>query len=138
MDARTRIARTYRGLSPGRFHPINQRITKSLTDNEKIPDWVWGANPSLRQTYLTTSAKHDEVHHRALHGSKLDIAERDMLQAQLTQLLDEIALVLEAAAIRIPDILLHSGFDLAKERRSRHRNQAASSASEVATAEKQE
>ena len=42
--------------------------------------------------------------------------------------LDEIASVLEAAAIRIPDLLLSSGFDLAKERRNSVRTKPAQAA----------
>ena len=49
------------------------------------------------------------------------IAQREALQAQLINCLDEMAAILEAAAVRNPDILLSSGFDLAKERRTSSR-----------------
>lgn len=62
------------------------------------------------------------MYHEAILGSKLVIAEREVLQAQITTYLDEIAAILEAAAVRTPNILLASGFDLAKELRGRRRS----------------
>ncbi|HJV36786.1 hypothetical protein [Geomonas sp.] len=133
-----RIMRSYRYGTPSKFHEVNQRVSASLTDNDKFPESTWGANPTLLPTYLATSKKQNEVYLRARHGSRLDIAEREVLQAQLIQLLDEIALVLEAAAIRNPEILLHSGFELAKERRSRPRVKAPITVSEASVGEHQE
>lgn len=52
-------------------------------------------------------------------GSRLAIADRGLLQAQLVVYLDEIASLLEMAAVRTPDILIASGFDVVKERRGR-------------------
>jgi hypothetical protein len=116
-----RILHKYRTAGPGKFHVINQRICNALTDNDKIPESTWAANPTLLPNYLTASKKHDAAHHEAHHGSKLVIAERDLLQVQITDYLDEIALVLEAAVRRTPDILLVSGFELTKDRRNRSR-----------------
>jgi hypothetical protein len=125
-----RILRNYRSATPSRFHAFNQRVRKGLTDNSKIPESTWAANPTLIPSYLAASEKHDAKYHEALYCSKLDIAEREVLQAQLINYLDEIASILEAVAVRCPDVLLASGFDLAKERRSRTRTNAASTASE--------
>jgi hypothetical protein len=120
-----RILRNYRSLGPGKFHVFNQRVRKGLTDNPKIPVSTWGANPDLLTSYLATSDKHDAVYHAAGFGSVLDIAERELLQAQLVNYLDEIAADLEAEAVRNPEILLSSGFDLAKERRGNTRKKSA-------------
>jgi hypothetical protein len=127
----SRILRNYRNAAPSKFHTINQRVATALTDNGKIPESTWSGNPTLLADYLAASKKHDSLHHEALHGSKLVIAERDLLGAQIIIYLDEIALLLEAAALRIPDILLVSGFGLAKERRSYHRTIVQSTASEA-------
>ena len=130
-----RILRNYRSLGPSKFHGFNQRVRVSLTDNSKIPETTWGSNPGLLASYLTTSDKYDAVFHEASYGSILDIAERDLLQKQLVIYLDEIAADLEAEAVRNPEMLLSSGFDLAKERRGNPRKKAAPAASEVASAE---
>jgi hypothetical protein len=82
-------------------------------------------NPELLPKYFATSEKHDAAYHEATYKCILDIAQRDLLQAQLIIYLDEIALLLETAALRDPEILLLSGFDLAKERRGRSRVKAA-------------
>uniref|UniRef100_C6E1G6 Uncharacterized protein n=1 Tax=Geobacter sp. (strain M21) TaxID=443144 RepID=C6E1G6_GEOSM len=126
------ITRNYRNLPPTKFHNLNQRVATSLADKTRIPDSVWVANPSLLQTYLTVSAKHDAVYHESMLGSKLVIAEREVLQAQLIIYLDEIALFLEMAAVRFPDILLASGFDCGKERRGRTRSKAVPAAPSAA------
>lgn len=133
-----RILRNYRNLKPTKFHIFNQRVSTALTDNTTIPQSVWGANPTLLQTYLTTSQKHDAIYHRALLCSKLDISERDILQAQLVNHLDQIAHFLEAAAVNNGQIIIGSGFDLAKERRIRSRTKAAATDSEVSTTEEEE
>jgi hypothetical protein len=133
-----RILRNYRTMTPTRFHTFNQGVHKALTDNATIPESIWAANPTLLPNYLAASEKHDGAYHEANYGHKLDISQREVLQAQITAYLDEIALVLEAAALHTPDILLTSGFDLAKERRSSSRGKAAVTASEVSTGEQQE
>jgi hypothetical protein len=124
------IRRTYRHAGPTKFHALNQRIMKALTNNSNIPDSVWSANPALLPSYLSASEKHDAVYHQALYGHKLDIAQRDLLQAQITAYLDEMAVLLEAAAFYTPQMLLTTGFDLAKERRGRPRGKVASTDSE--------
>ncbi|QWV93440.1 hypothetical protein KP004_20125 [Geomonas oryzisoli] len=114
-----RILRSYRCKSPSRFYNIMLRVWKCLTDNPRIPGSVWAAHPELLQLFLALAAKYHEVYQRAsLYSSKLDITEREILQSQLIQYMDEIASVLEAAAIRNPEVLLVSGFDLTKERRN--------------------
>ena len=113
-----RVLRNYRSLTPTKFYVINQRVRTNLADNANIPESTWAANPTLLSSYLALSDRHAAVYHESLQGSKLVIAERDALQAQLIDHLDEIASFLEAAAIRTPDVLLVSGFDLARERRS--------------------
>jgi hypothetical protein len=126
-----RILRNYRHKTASKFHAANQRIRKGLTDNPNIPESTFSlGNPTLLPSYFSTSEKHDEVYHRAIYGSRLDIAERDLLQAQTTDYLDEIASILEAAAYRNPNMLLTSGFDLGKERRSHPRAKVPSAASE--------
>jgi len=116
-----KILRNYRNLSPGRFHAFNQKVNKGLTGNPLIPEVTWAANPELISSYFSASDKHDAVYHEATYGSILVIAQRESLEAQLISFLDEIAAVLEAAAVRNPDMLLSSGFNLAKERRSSSR-----------------
>jgi hypothetical protein len=116
--------RNYRNLSPSRFHAFNQKVRNGLTDNQKITESTWAANPTLISSYFSASEKHDATYHEALYGSRLLIAEREVLQAQIVNYLDEIASILEAVAVRSPDVLLASGFDLAKERRSHPRQNA--------------
>jgi hypothetical protein len=113
-----RILKNYRNLPPTRFHGFNRKVSKGLTDNPLIPVETWGANPDLIAAYLAASEKHDAVYHEAIYGSILVIAQREALQEQIVTFLDEIASLLEAAAVRNPEVLLSSGFDLAKERRS--------------------
>ena len=81
--------------------------------------------------------KDERTFHEALYRSILVIAQRDALQAQLVEYLDEIAAVLEALAVRNPYLLLASGFDLVKERRSGTRTKPAQSTAEVSSAEQQ-
>jgi glycerol-3-phosphate O-acyltransferase len=136
LHLHTRILRNYRSLGPGKFFQFNQRVWKALTDNPKVPASTWGANPGLLAAYFAASAKHEAVYHEACYGSILSIAERDLLQAQLVNYLDEIAADLEAEAVRTPDMLLSTGFDLAKERRSSNTRKKAAQA-EVSTGEHQ-
>lgn len=125
-----RILRTYRCKTPSKFYSILLRVWKCLTDNPKIPASVWAANPELVSLFLAQAAKYHEVYQKAsLYSSKLDIAEREVLQAQLTEYMDEIASLLEAAAVRNPEALITSGFDLAKERRSMTRTNASQESS---------
>lgn len=116
-----RIMRNYRNMPPTKFHGLNQRVSTSVADEARVPGTTWMTNPSLISSYLAVSQKHDAVYHEAMLGSKLVIAEREVLQAQIIIYLDEIAAILEAAAVRNSDILLASGFDLVKERRGRTR-----------------
>lgn len=132
-----RILRNYRNLTPSRFHAFNQKVRRALSDNEKFPESTWAANPTLILSYFAASDKHDSSFHEASYRSILMIAQRDALQAQLVMYLDEIAAVLEAAAVRIPDLLLASGFDLVKERRSGARTKPAQITAEVSSAEQQ-
>jgi hypothetical protein len=118
-----RILRNYHNKPPGPFHLIDQKVYHSLSEAE-FPDSVWGANPGLLATYKAASEKFDIVYHHALNGGKVEIAQRDLLQAQLVNLLDEIALALEGASLRNPEILLVCGFDLGKEQRGRSRKVA--------------
>ncbi|HJV66528.1 MAG TPA: hypothetical protein VJ550_12385 [Geomonas sp.] len=108
-------------MSPSRFHAYNQKTRNGLAGSSKLKE----SNPALMSSYEATSDKHDSMYHQASYGSKLDIAERDRLQSELVDLLDEIASLLESLAVRSPDVLLTSGFDLAKERRNRTRSKAA-------------
>jgi hypothetical protein len=136
LNVHNRILRNYRNFGPGKFHAFNQRVVKALTDNSKIPASTWGANPGLLASYMAVSDKHNAVYHEACYGSVLVIAERELLQAQLVNYLDEIAADLEAEAVRTPDMLLSTGFDLAKDRRSNNtRKRAAQAVPEVSTGE---
>ena len=119
MIRHCKILRTYRCKSPSRFYNIMLRVWKCLTDNPRIPGSIWAAHPELLPLFLTLAAKYHEVYQRAsLYSSKLDIAEREVLQPELIEYMDEIAAVLEAASVRNPDLLVISGFDLTKERRN--------------------
>lgn len=119
-----RILRNYHNMGPTMFHGFNQRVYTALSDKSRFTDSFWAGNPGLITSYLTTSKKHDLTYHESLLGSKLVIAEREVLQAQLVLLLDELAAYLDLAAVRTPDMLLASGFDLSKERRGHTRAKA--------------
>lgn len=123
-----RIQRNYRSQPPTRFHEANQRVRSALADKTRFPDSFWGDKLEVVQTYFTVSEKHDGVYHEAKYGSKLVISQRDILQAQLVTLLDQIVAFLEMAAVRDPEIVLASGFDLTKERRGGSRTKAAAAA----------
>lgn len=114
-----RILRSYRNKAPSRFYNILLKVWKCLTDNPKIPAAVWAAHPELLSSFLAEAAKYHEVYQRAsLYSSKLDIAAREVLQAQLVDHMDEIASVLEAASIRNPEVIVTSGFELCKDHRT--------------------
>ncbi|MBU5614928.1 hypothetical protein [Geomonas azotofigens] len=116
-----RILRNYRSVGPTRFHFLNRRFRMSLSDTSRIPESFWAAHPKLREEYFGGSDKYDGIYHESMLGSKVVIAEREALQALLVEYLDEIVSLLEMAAVRTPEILIVSGFDLAKERRGRPR-----------------
>lgn len=133
VQQQPRILRNYRSLGPTKFFIFNQRVQRALADNPKIPVSTWGANPGLLGLYFSTSVKYDAVFHEASYGSYLVIAQREILQQQLVNFLNEIAADLEAEAVRNPEILLCAGFDLAKERRSRARKKGLLIAAEITT-----
>jgi hypothetical protein len=136
MDARSRqrLMRSYRHMAPSRFYVFNQGVRKGIP---KLPASIWVANPELPGLYLEASEKHDEVFHEARHGSDLMIMQRDALQNQIAEYLDEMASILEAAAIRNPELLVHSGYDLVRERRSAPRAKPVPENSEASAAEHQ-
>lgn len=135
LNVPSRILRKYRSMGPSKFYSFNQRVRKALFNNPKVPGSTWGANPGLLTSYFEASDKHDTVYHEATYGSSLVIAERELLQQQLTNYLDEIAADLEAESVRNPELLLFSGFDLAKERRGNTRKKAVLAAAEITAAE---
>lgn len=135
VQQQARALRNYRSLGATRFFIFNQRVHRSLVDNPKVPASTWGARPDLLTLYFAASDKYDGVFHEASYGSSLVIAQREILQQQLVNYLDEIVADLEAEAVRNPDILLSSGFDLAKERRGRNRKKATLFATESTTGE---
>ena len=122
MDARMRqrILHGYRHMAAGRFYVFNQGVRRGVSSG-KIPASVWGANPDLPGKYLEASEQFDEIFHEAKHGSDLMLLQRDAVQRQIVEYLDEMAPFLEAGAVRNPELLINSGFDLAKERRSTSR-----------------
>ncbi|WP_136515888.1 hypothetical protein [Geomonas edaphica] len=121
-----RIQRNFRNLGPSRFHAFNQKVKTALIDKARFPDSFWGAIlATLLTPYVETSDKHDAVYHESMLGSKLLISEREVLQQQLVEYLDQIASFLEMAAVRTPEILLASGFDLSRDRRGRPKASAA-------------
>lgn len=117
-----RVLRSYRGMSPARFYSLNRRVRRGLA---RLWDTVLAANATLKSEYESASDQHEEAYHEALLGSIVEKARRDQLQAQITEYLDEIAVILESAAFYNPEVLLVSGFDLAKERRGRPRTKPA-------------
>lgn len=133
----SRILRNYRNIAPTKFHAFNQKVRTSLADKTRIPESIWVANPSLLPAYLAASEKHDAVYHESMLGSKLVIAEREILQGQLIIYLDEIASLMEMAAVRSPDFLVASGFDLTKERRGHTRVKANAAVRNAAHAEQE-
>ncbi|GFO65474.1 hypothetical protein M1B72_17095 [Geomonas paludis] len=116
-----RILRTYHSIGPTKFHNLNQRIRNAIMDLSRIPEWFWAAHPKLREEYLGASNKYDVIYHESMLGGRLAIAERERLQEELVGYLDEIASLLEMAAVRNPELLVLSGFDLGKERRAHPR-----------------
>lgn len=123
-----RIVRNYRSMSPTKFYELTRRVATALVDKTRFPDSIWVAKPTLLESFLAAAAKLDAVYHESMLGSKLVIAEREIIQAQLVINLDEIASILEVAAVRNPDILIASGFDLTKDRRGRSRGKASAAA----------
>lgn len=128
-----RILHDFHHFAPTRFHLFVQGIKKGLIGNPKIPESVWAAHPDLIPSFLSTLDRHEAVYPDANFGHKVAIAERDVLQAQLVIYLDQIASILEAAAIGNPDMLVSSGFNLAKERRARSRAKGTTTVKEDAT-----
>lgn len=115
-----RLLRTYRSMVPRRFYAFNLQVSRALAANiSGLPEWIWAMNPILLPHYFTASERHERVYHEALLRSRVAIGERDLLQAQITLYLDEIAAYLEAAAVRCPEVLLASGFPMAKELKGR-------------------
>jgi hypothetical protein len=119
-----RIKRDYRQQqkTPTRFLPTCQRIQQSLSSRQNYPDSWWGANITLRDQYCEKVDALVVSCHLASDGSKTQMRERDRLIDEVTQLLDEIASLLESGAVRNPELLLNSGFSLAKERRGPNRS----------------
>jgi hypothetical protein len=122
-----RILRNYRGMSPARFYALNRRTRKGLAK-------LWGTSlaalsPTVKAPYEDASDQHDEAYHEALLGSIVARSRRDLLQVQIVGYLDEIAVTLEGAGYYDPEVLLVSGFDLAKERRGRPRQKGTPPAS---------
>lgn len=115
------ILRNFHSMGPTQFHQFNQRVATALGDKTRFSDAFWGSNAARLESYFATSDKHNAVYHESMLGSKVVIAEREVIQAQLVISLDEIASLLEIAALRTPDILVASGYDLGKERRGRSR-----------------
>ena len=135
VQQQTRALRNFRNLGPTKFFVFNQRVHRSLANNPKIPSSTWGARPDLLTLYFAASDKYYAVFHEASYGSSLAIAQREILQQQLVNYLDEIIADLEAEAVRNPEILISSGFDLTKERRTHNRKKAPVIAEEVTTGE---
>ena len=116
-----RILRDYRFWKCSKLHALTQRVRKALTDNPNIPVSVWVNHPDLLALFFAAADKLDVMYHEALLRSIVAIAARDALEREVIGYLDLIASLLEAAAAVNPDILLTSGFNLAKERRARSR-----------------
>lgn len=133
-----RILRNYHNLGPKLFHEFNQRVCSALSDKTRFPDSFWAIISALFTSYLATSQKFDMLYHEAKHGSRLVIAERDLLQGQLVLNLDELAAFLEMCAVRNPDILLASGFDLYKDRRGNPRSKANAAARYASQSEQED
>jgi hypothetical protein len=120
-QSRRRILRDYRFWKCSKLHALTQRIRKALTDNSNIPMSVWVNHPDLLALFFAAADKLDIVYHESLLRSVVSIAAREALERELIGYLDLIASLLEAAAVVNPDVLLTSGFNLAKERRTRSR-----------------
>jgi hypothetical protein len=118
-----RIKRNYHHLSPAQFYSLNHRVRRSLAGSSFIPEQLW-------TSYCTQSDAYENAHLKASYKSVVDIAERDLLQASLIAILDEMASALEGAAVRKPELLLTCGFDLTKEHRKSSRSKTSSSTSD--------
>lgn len=120
---RQRIKRDYRQLqnSPSKFLPACKKVKQSLIDRKNFPDSWWGPNLDLRDQFVEKVDALEVSCHLASDGSRSLIRERDKLIEEVMHMLDEIASLLDAGAVRNPDVLVNSGFTLAKERRSTNR-----------------
>ncbi|GFO55134.1 hypothetical protein GMSM_21410 [Geomonas sp. Red276] len=123
-----RILRNYRYWKCSKLHGLTQRVRKALTDNPNIPLSVWLNHPELLGLFFAAADKLDTVYHEALMRGILSIAAREALEREVVGYLDLIASLLEAAAVLTPDILLSSGFDVARERRTSGRAKPAPAA----------
>jgi hypothetical protein len=124
MSTRTKqrmIKRDYRNLPPGKALPFFRKVVHGLTDNANFPDETWGANTTSRQQLFDAVNRFEGAYHPALNGGKLEIAERDRIHEEVVVMLDEVASHLEAVAVRNPDALLSSGFNVVQERRKASR-----------------
>ncbi|MBJ6800524.1 hypothetical protein [Geomonas propionica] len=119
-----RVLRDYRTAGATKFHGINQSVRNALADKTRFPDSFWTTHQTVLEAYLAASERHDALYHESMLGSKVVIAERVTSQAKLVVLMDEVASFLELAALRTPEILIVSGFRLAKERRAHTRSKA--------------
>jgi hypothetical protein len=117
-----RIKRNYRHFnSPSRALSFCQRVDHALTSNPKFPDSSWGSRIVLRQQFHDAVGRLDLAYNVAFNGDRLLIMDRDKLWQEIVLMLDEIVSLLEAAAVRDPDALCSTGFDVAQERRSASR-----------------
>lgn len=118
-----RIKRDYRQLtkSPAKFLPFCRKVKRSLTENPKYPDAMWGSNLPLRNQYFDSVDNLEVSFHLASNGDRLMIRNRDKLIQETTLLLDGIASFLELTSIRDPDALFTSGFTVTQQRKTPHR-----------------
>ncbi|MBJ6726827.1 hypothetical protein [Geomesophilobacter sediminis] len=118
---RTRILRDYRFFKCKKLNAFSQRVRKGMTNNPNIPDSLWVNHPGLLALFFAAADKLDIVYHESLLRSIVSIAARETLEVEVIAYLDQIASLLEAAAVQNSEMLLTSGFNLAKERRGRSR-----------------
>jgi hypothetical protein len=117
-----RIKRNYRQRnSPAKFLTFCKKVKLSLTDNLNFADSTWGGNTALRQQYFEKVDDLEVASHLASNGDRLLIRDRDKLIQEIIKMLDQIASLLEAAAVLNPDALFSTGFSVTHERRSPNR-----------------
>jgi hypothetical protein len=121
MPIQRRIKRDYRRLTPAKFLSYCHKVKHGLTDNSYFTDEVWGHNLVIRQRFFEKVDAVEFSYHAASNGDRVLIRERDKVMEETVVLLDEVASLLEAAAVRNPDALFTTGFSVTQERRATQR-----------------
>lgn len=117
MVVRRRIKRNFRQCTPGKFRTFYRKVKLSMTNNPHYPAPIWGDSTVLQQFFEIVD-RLEVAYHLASNGDRILIMDRDKLINETKEILEEMALLLEAASVKSPDALLTTGFSVTQERRS--------------------